>query len=148
MIVVTDSGNAVYEYNAEGDNRRASDPINVQLTPPPDLRVTSVLAPATAFSGIGVNITYTVTNAGSGPTIEYGWTDEIWLSTDRVRDGSDIRLGRFTYFNADNVAVNGAYTRTFQVIAPLAVSGSYYFLVFEFEAYRDSSVPSENHFPF
>ncbi|MCX5691996.1 MAG: Na-Ca exchanger/integrin-beta4, partial [Planctomycetota bacterium] len=129
MIVVTDSGNAVYEYNAEGDNRRVSDPINVQLTPPPDLRVTNVLAPATAFSGIGVNITYTVTNAGPGPTIEYGWTDEIWLSLDRVRDASDIRLGSFSYYNADNVAANGTYTRTFQVIPPLTLSGTYFFLV-------------------
>ena len=51
-VVRTEVGNTIYEHANEGNNTRLDDvPINVRLSPFPNLQVTNVTAPATAFSG-------------------------------------------------------------------------------------------------
>ena len=50
LFVVTDLLNHVYEYAAEDNNSRRAD-IMVSLSPPPDLVVAGVIAPAAGNSG-------------------------------------------------------------------------------------------------
>src|SRR5262249_27042369 len=75
LIVKADAGNQVVEFQHEGDNVAASTVVPVQLTPPPDLQVTHVQAPAQAFSGQPLALTWTVKNEGSGATGATAWSD-------------------------------------------------------------------------
>src|SRR5262249_53083134 len=66
---------------------------SVALTPPPDLTVTSVVAPAQNFSGQPAGVSWTVANTGTGPTAASTWTDAVYLSTDATLDDGDTLLG-------------------------------------------------------
>jgi subtilase family serine protease len=102
---------------------------DIELTPPPDLQVT-VNAPNNAFSGQYTSLSWTVTNEGQGRTLQSSWYDEVYLSTDKVLDGSDKPLGRQ---NHSGILEPGAgytvsnTTRLFKL--PEGISGDYYFLV-------------------
>ena len=127
FIVQTDYTNQVFELESEGDNLGASEAVDVNLTPPPDLQVTSVNAPTNAFSGEPVSLSWTVTNAGPGRTLETRWFDEIYLSTDEVWDGQDYSLGRQ---NHSGILYSGeSYSATRSFTLPTGISGDFYFLV-------------------
>ncbi|HCO96831.1 MAG TPA: hypothetical protein DIU00_23310, partial [Phycisphaerales bacterium] len=84
----------VLEYRDEGNNVTA-EPITIILTEPPDLQVSEVIAPDHIFANRSFEISYTVTNAGSGdtPALQSSWTDRIYLSRDELLDmKSDIFL--------------------------------------------------------
>ncbi|MFH0980155.1 MAG: CARDB domain-containing protein, partial [Planctomycetota bacterium] len=79
FLVRTDSLNHVFEYrtdlNAEANNDGSSggpegtDPCTeVSLPPPSDVQVTSVIAPASGWSGEDISVTWQVTNKGELPT--------------------------------------------------------------------------------
>ena len=61
-------------------------PFNVVLPPPPDLQVSQVGAPATLLTSQRGQATWTVVNAGTGPTVATGWTDSVYLSRDTNLD--------------------------------------------------------------
>ena len=119
----------VFEFENEGDNLGVSDISDIELTPPPDLQI-SVNAPNNAFSGELVDLSWTVTNAGDGRTLQSSWYDEVYLSRDTVLDDSDYNLGRQGHggilYPGDSYSVSGA-TRQFKL--PVGISGDFYFLV-------------------
>ncbi|MEZ6132743.1 MAG: CARDB domain-containing protein [Planctomycetaceae bacterium] len=127
FIVQADNSNRVFEFQAEGDNIRAGGPTDVTLTPPPDLQVTSVNAPTTAFSGQPATISWTVSNQGAGATLESFWRDRIYLSTDNVFDAGDTLLGTQNHVGA--LASSGSYTASRSVTLPIGISGNFYFFV-------------------
>ena len=53
---------------------------SVTLSPPPDLAVTGVQAPAQNFSGQPMQLSWTVANNGTGPTVASTWTDAVYMS--------------------------------------------------------------------
>lgn len=56
-----------------------------RLKPLPDLVVSSILAPASAFSGQTISISWRVSNIGPGnTTTNQSWTDAVFLSFDTV----------------------------------------------------------------
>src|SRR5439155_535567 len=87
VIVKTDSGNNVREDNKQ--NNVTNKVIQIQLTPPPDLQVTSVHAPAISFSGQTIPVTWTVANLGPGavPPELPAWSDTVLLATHTTLDG-------------------------------------------------------------
>ena len=117
----------VEERDHEDDNWMA-EAFQVNLTPPPDLQVTAVSAPAVVFSGQEMLISYTVTNEGDGHTVGEHWEDFIVLSEDTVYDGSDIYLGK-NVVNAPLAA--GAFYSVVDkpLTPPIEMSGDYYLLV-------------------
>lgn len=127
FLVKTDSDNSVYELTHEGDNFAASAATDVKLTPPADLQLTTVTAPAQAFSGQTMNLSWKVTNQGSGLTRQTAWDDAIYLSTDTVLDGSDVLLGQRSHTGTLNPGES--YSATQNVTLPIGVSGNFYFLV-------------------
>ena len=127
FIVRTDIYNNVFEFEDEDDNSRVAGPVNVQLTPPPDLQVTSVIAPTQAFSGQPMNLSWTITNEGTGRTEESAWVDGVYMSEDEVIDGSDRFLGDFSHSGA--LDPDETYTRSATVNLPIGVSGDFFFLV-------------------
>jgi subtilase family serine protease len=86
FIVKADYSNRVEELGNEADNLAVSTPTDVQLSPLPDLEVTTANAPAQAFSGQSFSLTWTVTNQGLGRTAASTWYDAVYMSTDTTLD--------------------------------------------------------------
>ncbi|MCU0334789.1 MAG: hypothetical protein MUF62_07020, partial [Chitinophagaceae bacterium] len=72
--------NAPLQMSVANDTLRASQPVQVQLTPTPDLRVEEVNLPATTFSGSNISVAYRVRNTGALTAANARWTDRIYIS--------------------------------------------------------------------
>jgi subtilase family serine protease len=127
FLVQTDAYSQVIEVGNEGDNWGFGGLTDVSLTPPPDLQVTNVNAPNNAFSGQPLTLSWTVTNAGTGRTLETVWYDRVFRSADDVLDGSDHNLGTFYHSGALNAGQD--YTHSATVNLPIGVAGNYFFFV-------------------
>src|SRR6185437_9770353 len=72
VYVVPDGTGAHHPFamteESRTDKLAMSPGFSVTLSPPPDLAVTAVQAPAENFSGQPMNLTWTVANQGTGPT--------------------------------------------------------------------------------
>jgi RHS repeat-associated protein len=129
IIVSTDASNQIPErLGTETNNTTIDDiPIAVSLKPLPNLQVSSVVAPPTAFSSQSTAIQWTVTNAGNAATSSPYWNDEVYLSLDNTFDNTDIYLGQAT--NPSYLNAGDSYTNSLNVTLPRGVSGNYSFLV-------------------
>lgn len=98
----------------------------INLTPPPDLRVTSVVSPSVVFSGQTLALTYTVKNSGIGNTKVTWWRDYVYISADSVLNtGTAIKLSDLTY-NQGILMHDSSYTRATSVTVPIQLFGRYY----------------------
>ncbi len=110
----------------------ASTPFPVELSPTPNLQISTVITPAEAFSGQTDTLSWTITNAGSGPTDVGQWTDEVLLSQDGSLDSSSVVLA--TVGHNGVLAPGGSYTSSATVTLPIGISGSYKLFVVADEA--------------
>ncbi|MHC5916452.1 MAG: Calx-beta domain-containing protein, partial [Nostoc sp.] len=130
FLVKADGTNQVWEFDKEEDNFNVSNPTDVDLTPPPDLQVTSVNASSPIFSGQKINLSWTVSNKGEGRTFGHYWYDDIYLSLDKSIDPkTDYYLGRQQYNSFALFESGASYTESKQVEIPVGISGDFYFLV-------------------
>src|SRR5262249_23726179 len=127
----------VAESNSIND-MALSAPFTVTLAPLPDLTVSNVQSPPSAFSGQPMTVSWTVTNQGQGiaigqalqtgpgapsspivPTLPANsyWTDEVFMSPDPTLDSNAVSLGTFTHTGALDAAAG--YTDTQQVTLPV-----------------------------
>ncbi|WP_270934322.1 CARDB domain-containing protein [Falsiroseomonas oryzae] len=120
LIVVADGSHYVFEYGNEGDNTRSAS-VPVQLTPPPDLEVTSVTPPPQGFSGQPLNLTWTVANTGAGGTRATAWWDRVMLSADETLGAGDVEIGRFR--RNGQLGGGDSYTGSGTVQLPIGVAG-------------------------
>ena len=127
FLVQADAYNYVAEVGNEGDNWGSGGPTDVNLTPPPDLQVTTVNAPNGAFSGQPMNLSWTVTNAGTGRTLETAWYDRVFMSADTTLDAGDRLLGDFYHNGALDAGAN--YSDSATVNLPIGVAGNFFFFV-------------------
>jgi subtilisin-like proprotein convertase family protein len=128
LIVFADKSTSLGESN-ENNNVSVALPIVINLTPPPDLKVTSVIAPTNAFSGQTINITWTTKNQGTGD-VPPGNTflDYVYLSSNPTLNlSSAILLG--TYLSAP-IAAGVSNTRMLSAQLPVAIFGDYYVHVY------------------
>ena len=94
FYVRTDLENKVYEHAYDGNNVGQSDSVNVILTPPPDLVVTSIKVPDSATNKSIIPIEWTVLNQGAASPSAKNWIDKIYLSS-----SPDTNLvGSYTYY--------------------------------------------------
>jgi hypothetical protein len=133
VFVDSDANGQVIEGAGESNNATASaSTVNITLNPTPDLRVSSVDAPPTAFSGQPINIEWTVTNSGIAPATG-NWYDAVYLSADQVFDRTtDTYLGfrnRPTSLSTTGLAAAGSYTQSGRFEIPLGVAGPLYVFV-------------------
>jgi uncharacterized delta-60 repeat protein len=115
----------VFEGQREDNNlRNVALPIQV---PAVDLTVTTSDAPATAFSGQDMTVSWTVLNNGTNPTVGSHWVDEVVLSLDQIDDPSDRVIGSKRH---DGV-LNGqaSYNDSLSVFVPQGFTGQYYVFV-------------------
>ncbi|MBA2747004.1 MAG: hypothetical protein H0U44_12325, partial [Flavisolibacter sp.] len=128
VFVVTNQYDQLIELNKTNNTLISSTTTTIKLTPPPDLKVTSIIPPNVAFSGQNVNVTWRVDNAGTGSTQASYWIDRLYLSKDSsLNFGSDYNLGSFARESALNVGEN--YSKTQEVKIPEGIFGTYYLFV-------------------
>ncbi|MGO9809269.1 MAG: Ig-like domain repeat protein, partial [Isosphaeraceae bacterium] len=125
LFVVVDALNQVYQSSAGSIDSQAL-PINVTLTPPPDLEVSSVSAPMTAYTSQFLTVNWTVTNEGTGPASPQNWSDTVYLSTDQFITGA-ITLG--TVDHSGGLAAGASYSASLAAQIPDYASGPYYVFV-------------------
>lgn len=131
------------QMNYTNDTARSPQAMNVTLAPTPDLRVDTILAPASVFSGSTVNITYKVKNFGVLTPAASSWTDKIYISQSPVFNINTATLLKLpkangTYYDdADDAQFNfsgqllqdSSYTRSVQAVIPNFISGNYFVYV-------------------
>jgi len=127
IFVVTDVYNYTVETSNNNNSTRDTGKMAVTLTPPPDLIVTNVTRPATAFSGATANVTYTIKNSGTGQTRSGGWRDRILISTEKVINSTSVDLKNLN--RTSNLMVDSSYSVSTTVTIPNYISGRYYFVV-------------------
>ena len=105
LFVQTDSGNTVFENGLEDNNS-----FNISFTPPPDLKVTDIVAPNAITAGQKINLSWTVQNQGDGEAVER-WTDRIYLQEVGNADAKLIPLKSYSYDRGLGVAFLSPSTR-------------------------------------
>lgn len=127
VVVVTDETNTIYEHAAEGNNLEAA-AITVHLSPFPNLQVSSITQPDAPYNGQTILVEWVVTNVGTGSTTVPAWTDEVWLSEDKVFDPrTDMLLGRVD--NPSYLDASGQYVSRLEATLPIDQWGQRYLLV-------------------
>jgi hypothetical protein len=141
LLVHTDARNQVFEYVFETNNVAVTaNPILITLTPPPDLAVSQVTAPATALASHPLSVSCAVTNRGTDTFLTYFWEDRLYLTTNTaavaaVRSGTLASAAifsgepQYTLLHFGGLDAGQAYTDTFTVTLPAALSGPYYAIV-------------------
>jgi len=99
----------------------------ITVVPIVDLQVTDIQAPAEGWSGQNAEVTWTVTNSGTGD--ESGsWYDRVYLSSDNQSGSDDTYLGEFEI--SGDLAAGATYQRTETVKVPDGIEGDYYICVY------------------
>ena len=98
------------------------------LTLMPDLAVTQILAPSTAFAGQALNVSWTMTNQGPG-VAGANWQDRLYLSTNATLDASAILLATVSAATASPLAAGANYSLTQTVTLPNVPIGNYFIIV-------------------
>ncbi|MFM9944787.1 MAG: CARDB domain-containing protein [Bacteroidia bacterium] len=129
IFVNSDVYSYITEVSNSNNSARDTGKMVVTLTPPPDLVVTSVSRPSVVFSGSATNtVTYVIKNSGTGPTRSGSWYDGVYLSTEKVVNGSSYLLATSTH--SGNLNVDSTYSVTKNNLTiPNFISGKYFFVV-------------------
>ncbi|MFP5275442.1 CARDB domain-containing protein, partial [Coleofasciculus sp.] len=128
FVVNTDTNNQIFEFTEDNNNSAIADQaISLELSPTPNLQVTSVTTPTTAFSSQETVIEWIVTNNGTAATSTPTWTDQVWLSLDQTLDNNDTFLGRTT--NPSFLNVGESYRNSLTVTLPQGIDSDYFFIV-------------------
>jgi YD repeat-containing protein len=138
LMVMADGGDAVYEaalsqntnpddpYRIDGNNHQVT-PLSVLLTPPADLEVTAMSAPAAALGGQFVTVSWTVANRGANTTDQEHWNDLVWLSTDdSVTDGVGEAFLMYRVTHEGRLAPNASYSQTQSFQLPPSAAGMHF----------------------
>ena len=92
------------------DNFKAT-PITLLQTPPPDLVVTSIVAPTTAVGGDSYNVQWTVQNQGGSDTEDSVLFDKVYVSNEPTLNASGATQFLLGTVEHDGVvAAGGSYT--------------------------------------
>ena len=92
VFVKVDIYNNVDDFSTDNNVLRSQESMQVQLTPPPNLRVSSVSVTGNIFSGKPASAGWVVVNDGFGITGRGNWSDAVYLSTDEHWDSTDTLL--------------------------------------------------------
>ncbi|HRY32571.1 MAG TPA: CARDB domain-containing protein [Bacteroidales bacterium] len=104
-------------------------PIFLTVPPVPDLSVTQIIKPGSAFSGQAVNITYTITNQGEVSPYVQSWVDNIYISHDTILNPATAFL-LHTESRSSSLAPDSTYTVNLSTTLPPELSGKYFIYVF------------------
>lgn len=128
------------QMDFSNDTSRTDNAIDVIPAPTPDLRVDTVLVPATTFSGSIINVTYKVNNYGALTPSNKVWSDKIYISKSPLFNKQSATLLKFAHYGnkmhypADDAIVSqinqlqedSAVTKSVQVLIPDFISGTWF----------------------
>ncbi|MCA9310586.1 MAG: hypothetical protein KDA21_05220, partial [Phycisphaerales bacterium] len=97
-----------------------------ECEPHPDLVADAVGTVDAALAGDEVEVTWAVSNDGDDVSAAAAWTDQIYLSSDSMLDGSDLLLGSFP--RSGPLAAGGSYNGMGTVTLP-GTAGTYYMIL-------------------
>ncbi len=128
LIIVSDRYNYLNESNES--NNIGILPIEIILTDPPDLQVTSVYATfgSIVTSEQEVEINWTVINNGTGQTLSDYWVDRIFIADTNVFNASSA-LPISNHQHNGILDVEESYTASKTITIPQGYDGSYYVFV-------------------
>jgi len=92
VYVKVDVFNDVDDFSTNNNVFRSLEKMEIQLTPPPNLRVSSASVIGNIFSGKTAFGIWVVVNDGLGITGKANWSDAVYLSTDERWDAADTLL--------------------------------------------------------
>ncbi|MEI6783111.1 MAG: CARDB domain-containing protein, partial [Verrucomicrobiota bacterium] len=133
LTVVVDALNEIHEglpgSRAETNNTAVSaQPVQVQLTPLPDLVVSQVVAPTNSvYGGQQISVRWIVCNIGQAFTDAPQWHDHVRLYSDPNRTTLVKDFGEFV--NPSYLGTNECYDQTAALVLPVGISGSHYLVV-------------------
>jgi subtilase family serine protease len=127
LIFQADQGNNVYE--SDESNNNAVVPITFTVLPP-DLAPLALQVPPvlTGPPNPTVSVVWGVTNQGTGPAVDWSWSDSLYFSRNATLDASDVVIG--SQSESGPVAPGGSYWRTNTVRVPV-VSNTNCYLIFK-----------------
>ena len=143
LILAADARDAVFEVDESNNALVLPTPIVVSPALLPNLAASGVGVTGVVISGQPVNVSWTVSNTGIGPTVTR-WQDSVYLSADRALDpSSDIFLGSRVRLGV--LDPGESYGGVIGVRLPLGVNGAYFVLVAADRAGKnDETVTSDN----
>ncbi len=114
-----------YEFVFTGNDATVSDPFTVGLSPAPDLKVISLVVPATAEEGSTIDVTWTVQNAGAAAAAGT-WVDRVFMRL-KGDTGRGTEIGTYSYTGP--LGAGHSYTRQELVTVPEHNTNLYDFYV-------------------
>lgn len=127
VFVHSDRWNSLTESNNNNNWNRTSSPMMINLTPPPDLKVESIAAPVTSFSGQPISVQYTVKNIGLDDTQVNEWYDRVVFTSDPLNYAGGTVIGTFKH--TGELEMDSSYTRNVTVNVPPGIFGNRYVYV-------------------
>lgn len=122
IVVMPDYDKRLVQLNP--DSGAIIKPITVQLSPIPDLCVTSLSADGMAWSGQKITLTTKFANKGVHKTRQEKWSEDYYLAQSNILNvNSAIKIGSRVHFGA--LAPGEEYTSTISVIVPPDLEGNY-----------------------
>ncbi len=100
--------------------------ITPTILPIPDLQVTEIKIPETAYSGKEVSLTWSVKNFGTH-TAQPPWHDNIYISLDDKWDEEDVRIQSIEH--STSLASGDTYTHSESGIIPDGFDGDYWVII-------------------
>lgn len=126
LLIQTDATAQVNEGANEGNNVRVQ-PVYVRKALRPDLVVSNVTGPPTVFFDQTVQVQWTITNNGSGPTNAPQWRDAVYIGTSPTSTSGATKLAEPSSITALNPGES--YTATATIKVPRGISGAFHFIV-------------------
>ena len=131
VIVVANTGNPDTGAQPTWEGQYTNNNIGVgttQVVPRPvaDLRVISVIAPATNYSGEATTVSWTVKNFGADVWSQTRyWMDDVYFSAYPTFDINHATwVGEFAYSNAQPLLSGQSYTQTATFTLPKGIGGT------------------------
>jgi hypothetical protein len=125
VFVETNSDRRVFENQAVSNNRGRSDnAMRVQLSPWPDLQVTSLQVPDSLNAGGRMAVTWTVHNRGVAATEAAAWTDRVYLSPGATWNPNNAIL-LASAERTRGLESNASYTQSRTVTLSTNLAGNY-----------------------
>lgn len=125
IYVHTDTFNNVNEGANENNNITFS-PLRVRRLLRPDLVVTNITAPPTAFFDQEIQVQWTVSNNGTGPTNAPNWTDRLYIGPNPSLNAATPLA---TTSNISFLDAGESYVASATVRIPRGISGNYHLIV-------------------
>ncbi|WP_414521409.1 CARDB domain-containing protein, partial [Umezakia ovalisporum] len=117
-----------YSWNPQLETDETNNTFAVPITlGAPDLVITAATAPASGNIGGSLEVSWTVTNQGTGAA-ERDWYDGIYISDDEILDSSDTQVTWEYIGEQTPLAADGSYTISRNITLPNTATGNRYLL--------------------